>query len=151
MLVWIEANQELLVKIFGAGGAGAVVIGALVAWLLKNKKNEPPAREPTKNLTAKDHGIVIDSSGSGNVNVGPREVGADHYKIAEMALGLSDDETSTLLTLATQLVPSAPDANLLLRSVEKSELKERLIDALRKEDEREAAKILAQILKVPDR
>lgn len=141
MFAWVAANKELLIALFGAGGAGAVALSAI----LSRRRGDGAARPTGHSATASDGGIAVVHGGSGNIDVRQNEVvgGADLDRL-QRSLGLS-------LTEAARLLQSFRAAGLDLaggeaaaaRIIAQPERRDALLAALRSEDDTSAAAILA--------
>lgn len=149
MFEWLAANKELLIALFGAGGAGAVALSAI----LSRKRGDGAARPAGPSATASGGGIAVVHGGSGNIDVRQNEtVGGADLNWLQQGLGLS-------LAEAVRLLQSCRAAGLDLtqgkaavaRIMAEPERRDALVAALRGEDGARAAAILtAAAADLPD-
>lgn len=141
MFQWIAANKELLIALFGAGGAGAVALSAI----LSRKRGDRTTRPPGHSATASGGGVAIVQGGSGNIDVRQNETvgGADLDRL-QRSLGLSLTEAVRLLqAFRAAGLDLAQGEAAVARIIAQPEGRNPLLAALRGEDGAPAAAILA--------
>ncbi|MEL7128422.1 MAG: hypothetical protein AAGK23_02655 [Pseudomonadota bacterium] len=152
MLNWITETRDLLIALFGAGGAGAV----LLAWLFSRKKSSspgiskpaPPA--PGISATSSGDGVAVVHGGQGDVRVGVNQM-VDELTVcaARDQLALSLLETVRLMKICAAAGLSAEDVDTLLARLEAGATESiALAEAVRagEEAEAEARRLILRLL-----
>lgn len=148
MFKWLANNKELLIAIFGAGGAGAVLITAFFA----KKGSEGGAKPPGVTATASNGGIAISHGGEGNIDVRANEaVGRSAIESLQQRFDLSLTEAAGLLKAFNAAGFSlAQGEAAVTRIAGEADKHEALITALRNDNAAGAAAIVARAGGHPD-
>lgn len=141
MFEWVAANKELLIALFGAGGAGAVALSAI----LSRKRGDGAAPTAGPSATASGGGIAVVHGGSGNIDVRQNEaVGGADLNWLQQGLGLSLAETVRLLqSFRTAGLDLAQGKTAVARIMARPGQREALVAAVRGEDDARTTAILA--------
>ncbi|MEL6323707.1 MAG: hypothetical protein AAFQ84_05700 [Pseudomonadota bacterium] len=96
MLQWLLDNGDLLIAVFGAGGAGTVILAAFIA----RRKSNGRARGEMR-AEATSGGVAAVHGGNGDVTITVNELIAQHDLDAlSHQLGLQPAPVATLLRIA---------------------------------------------------
>jgi len=102
VLQWIADNQQLLIAIFGTGGAGAV----LLTTVLKRRRSGGSASQGGTSATASESGIAVANSGTGNVEIVQNET------VGEAEIQSLNDQLHLTLTESARMLKAMQAAEL---------------------------------------
>lgn len=141
MFDWVAANKELLIALFGTGGAGAIALSAI----LSRKRGDGVAKPAGPSATASGGGIAVVHGGSGNIDVRQNDVvGRADLDRLQSSLGLSLAEAVRLLrSFRAAGLDLAQGEAAVARIMTQPERRDALVAALCDEDLALAAAIIA--------
>lgn len=141
MWQWVAANKDLLIALFGGGGAGVVML-----TMFARKSGENTSKGPVVTATAGPGGVSAAHGGTGNIDIRLNEpVGSEAITELKEQLNISLTEAARLLKAfnAAGLDLAAGKMAVARVSADSNE-RPALLAALRDDDIARAAFILAR-------
>lgn len=148
MLNWISQYQELIIKVFGAGGAGAIILAFALKKRSTKSKVDEMQTNPKISVTSSGSGIAINAMHESSVSLGLKKLTEEDFNQAGDLLGLSDQDVTVLFRLAEELGLEITKPSDFMNSIKQSPLTEALISALKKDRVAEAKSTLQDIFRL---